>query len=128
MNKYFKGLSDLTVHILAFEYLTQKTFKAGHLIMKANKRSVVNDIHKEDLESRTSLIMHRMLSNLYLMEKNPRQNEIWKLMLQKIAVEAAQMVIGPSLTDDSYSQMLEKATASVQASAFGSDSDLDLLH
>ena len=72
MNKCFQGCSELTVHKMAFEYLEHKTFTPGERILKANKRSQVNEVHCGGLSSQTSLIMQRILQEMRKKDKYGR--------------------------------------------------------
>ena len=64
MQSCFKNCNELTVHLLAFELLQQRHFKAGEPIMKTNKRSILNQEHKQKLQVQTNAIQRRVLTQM----------------------------------------------------------------
>ena len=63
MQKCFQRCNELTVHMLAFELLKTKEFAPGQVIVPMNKRSAINEMHKESLKEQTNYVVRTSLAS-----------------------------------------------------------------
>ena len=53
----FATCTDVSLHLLAFELLQVRTYSSGEVILRQNKRSLVNGHHMPYLTSQTNALM-----------------------------------------------------------------------
>ena len=83
MQQCFLNCNDLTVHMIAFELLKTREFKPGQVILRANKRSIINVEHKASMTPQTNAILKSVLKAREEIDKFgiDRRISSWQLML-----------------------------------------------